>query len=164
MDLRYFKFIQAEKIECLKNDNPQLVVKILTSDETYVPTFQTEGAAGADLRSSENVTLIPHVVSMVDCGFSCRIPRGYHAKIVARSSMGKNGIIIPNAPGIIDSDYTGRIRVLLLNLTDKPYEIKQADRIAQWLIEKNVEYCWQHSDNLGSTERNSAGFGTTGVR
>ena len=164
MDLRYFKFIQSEKIDISNIEKPQVVVKILASDEVYVPAFQTDGAAGADLRSAENVTLTPHVVSMVDCGFSCRIPKGYHAKIVARSSMGKNGIIIPNAPGIIDSDYVGRIRVLLLNLTDKPYEIRQADRIAQWLIEKNVEYCWQHSDNLGATDRDPAGFGTTGVK
>jgi dUTP pyrophosphatase len=76
--------------------------------------------------------------------------------------MGKKGIIIPNGPGLIDSDYRDEIKVLLLNLSDQSFEIKKYDRIAQWLLEKNVSYAWQQVDVLESSAR-AGGFGSTGV-
>ena len=76
--------------------------------------------------------------------------------------MGKDGIVIPNAPGIIDSDYRGIVKVLLLNLTDKVYEIKYGQRIAQMLIEKNLDVNWLISDSLSDTIRSDGGFGSTG--
>ena len=76
--------------------------------------------------------------------------------------MGKDGIVIPNAPGIIDSDYRGKVKVLLLNLTDKVYEIKYGQRIAQMVIEKNLDVNWLISDSLSDTIRSDGGFGSTG--
>lgn len=140
-----------------------LSIKIVadSSEISFIPAFQTKGAAGADLKSSVDIILEPMKVVMVDAGFSCKIPNGYHAKIVARSSMGKKGIIVPNSPGIIDSDYIDRICVLLLNLTKEPYVIKKGDRIAQWLVEANTSYSWQEVNELEPTDR-QGGFGSTG--
>ena len=160
MDIRFFKFIKEEKIDVAHSANCLVEIKPVHDD--YIPSFQTAGAAGADLRSTEDVVLQPNRVYMVDVGFRCKIADGYHAKIVARSSMGKKGIIIPNSPGIIDSDYTGDVRVLLLNLSGEAYTISKGDRIAQWIIEKNVNYAWVKVDSLEKTERDPAGFGTTG--
>lgn len=160
MDLKYFKFIKEEKVNVSGVTN--LVVKIIADADEFIPSFQTEQAAGADLRSTVDVILEPNKVVMVDVGFSAEIPRGYHAKIVARSSMGKKGIIVPNAPGIIDSDYRNRICVLLLNLSGQNFEIKKGDRVAQWILEQNTQYCWCKVDQLGETERGFGGFGSTG--
>jgi len=139
-----------------------VVVKVVAEAQEFIPAFHSSEAAGADIRSSEDVTIMPNQVAMVPAGFKCEIPAGYHAKITARSSMGKKGIIVPNGPGIIDSDYRGDIRVLLLNLSGNSFEIKKGDRIAQWLLEKNIQYSWQVVENLSVTDRDPAGFGTTG--
>ena len=154
-----FKIVKNEKIEITDNTLPVVNIKAI-SDE-LVPVFSTSQAAGADLKSSVDIVLKPGKVEMVDAGFCCKIPDGYHAKIAARSSMGKKGIIVPNGPGIIDSDYILGIKVLLLNLSDTDYEIKKGDRIAQWILEKNISYAWIASEHLESTER-SGGFGSTG--
>lgn len=162
MDIKFFKFIKERKVNVAHK--AACCVKIIAKGSEFIPSFQTRGAAGADLRSFENYTIEPNKVVMVDAGFRCEIPEGYHAKIVARSSMGKKGIIVPNAPGIIDSDYTGDIRVLLLNLSGEPFEIQKGDRIAQWILEKNIEYAWQEVSEISETDRDPAGFGTTGRR
>jgi dUTP pyrophosphatase len=162
MDIKFFKFIKERKVNVAHN--AACFVKIIAKSSDYIPSFQTKGAAGADLRSYEDYILEPNQVTMVDAGFRCQIADGYHAKITARSSMGRKGIIVPNSPGIIDSDYTGDIRVLLLNLSSQPFEIHKGDRIAQWILEKNVDYAWQEVNELTETERDPAGFGTTGKR
>lgn len=139
-----------------------IVIKVVAESPEFIPAFQSSEAAGADIRSSADALIMPNEIGMIPAGFKCEIPAGYHAKITARSSLGKKGIIVPNGPGIIDSDYRGDIRVLLLNLSGQPFEIKRGDRIAQWLLEKNLQYSWQVVDNLNSTDRDPAGFGTTG--
>jgi dUTP pyrophosphatase len=153
-----FKMVKSEKINL---DVSLPVVKIKAVSEEFVPVFGTLESAGADLKSSMDIVLKPGKVEMVDVGFACKIPEGFHAKIVARSSMGRKGIIVPNGPGIIDSDYVLGIKVLLLNLSSEDYEIKRGDRVAQWIIEKNVEYGWQEVAELETTER-VGGFGSTG--
>ncbi len=141
--------------------NSDIVVEIKADDEMFVPKAQTSGAAASDLKSSFDINLLPFQVYMVDVGFSCAIPTGYHAKVVARSSMGKKGIIVPNAPGIIDSDYRGRVCVLLLNTNKDVYQIKRGDRIAQWLVEPNISVDYVICSSLSSTDR-VGGFGSTG--
>ena len=154
MDLKYFAY-RTRKMS-------SVVVKIVAESTEFIPVFHSNEAAGADIRSSIDAIIAPNKVEMISAGFKCEIPAGYHAKITARSSMGKKGIIVPNGPGIIDSDYRGDIRVLLLNLSGEPFEIKRGDRIAQWLLEKNVQYVWQVVETLNQTDRDPAGFGTTG--
>jgi len=140
----------------------ELVVKVVADSLEFIPAFHSSEAAGADLRSTVDELLLPNKVHMIPVGFKCEIPAGYHAKITARSSIGKKGIIVPNAPGIIDSDYRGDVRVLLLNLSGEPFQINKGDRVAQWILEKNVNYSWQVVETLSETERNPEGFGTTG--
>ena len=141
--------------------NSDVVVEIKADDEMFVPQMQTGGAAASDLTSSVDIDLLPFRVCMVDVGFSCAIPAGYHAKVAARSSMGKKGIIVPNAPGIIDRDYRGRVCVLLLNTSQDVYQIKKGDRIAQWLVDPNVFVSYKVCSSLSLTSRNG-GFGSTG--
>lgn len=164
MDIKYFKFIKDSKIPTHYEDGEleYAVVKIVADSEAFIPAHHHPSDAGADLKSSVDVVLQPNKVEMIDAGFSAEIPEGYHAKIVARSSMGKKGIIVPNSPGIIDSSYRGRICVLLLNLSDSPYEIKKGDRIAQWLLDKNQAYCWESVAKLSETQRGTGGFGSSG--
>lgn len=162
MDIKFFDFQRKKHMACGKNCN-RLAVKIAPDSVGFIPAAQTHGAAGADLRSSADIVLHPGKTEMVPCGFKCEIPEGYHAKILSRSSMGKKGIIIPNGPGLIDSDYRDEIKVLLLNLTSEPFQIKKNDRIAQWLIERNVSYAWQQVDELEPSNR-TGGFGSTGVQ
>lgn len=162
-DMSQFRVIKGEKVEINSSSwSKFLTVKIKADDDSFIPSVEVAESAGADLKSSEDCVLEPFKVRMVDAGFVCMIPAGYHAKICARSSMGKKGIIIPNAPGIVDSGYLGRICVLLLNTTNEPYEIKRGDRIAQWLIESNTCYSFEKVNDFKATERGAGGFGSTG--
>lgn len=165
MDIKYFKFIKDAKIPTHYGDDEveHTVVRIVADSDQFIPANHHTTDAGADIKSSIDITLQPNKVEMVDAGFSAEIPDGYHAKIVARSSMGKRGILVPNSPGIIDSSYRGRICVLLLNLSGQPYEIKKGDRIAQWLLDKNQLYCWESVEKLSETERGTGGFGSSGT-
>jgi dUTP pyrophosphatase len=142
-------------------------VKIHALDMVFLPQTQTDGAAGYDLKCNlhdEYMDLEPNKVQLIDTGIRLQIPKGFHAKICNRSSMGKKGIIIPNSPGIIDSDYRGYIKVLLLNLSDQTIRIHKHERIAQLLIEQNQPIIWSLSDVLDETERGSGGFGSTGEK
>jgi dUTP pyrophosphatase len=160
MDIKYFAYRERNAMACGRNCTPS--VKIVAEETDFIPSFQTVGSAGADLRSKIDITLQPNEIALVPVGFKCEIPAGYHAKILSRSSMGKKGIIIPNGPGLIDSDYRDEIKVLLLNLSGQPFVISKYDRIAQWLLEKNVSYAWQQVSELESSAR-AGGFGSTGV-
>jgi dUTP pyrophosphatase len=161
MDIKFFRYKEQHGMASC-GDN-RVVVKVIPESTEFIPAFQTKESAGADIRSSIDVTLFPLQVEVVPAGFRCKIPEGYHAKILSRSSMGKKGIIIPNQPGLIDSDYTDEIKVLLLNLGKEPYTIKRGDRIAQWLLEKNMQYSWQQVEEIEDTER-KGGFGSTGTK
>ena len=163
-------------MEMLKNLWNKLLRKAPTQQHDYVdvklivdvievlPTRQTDGAAGYDVRArieGGNFPLLPYMPTIISCGFKMEIPDGYHAKICQRSSMGKRGVIIPNSPGIIDSDYRGYVSVLLLNLNREVVQIKNGERVAQMLIEKNINVRWNMVDSLSKTTRGSGGFGST---
>jgi dUTP pyrophosphatase len=163
MDIRYFKFIKESKSKIFFDDIDYQVVKVKADSQDFIPAQQHDSDAASDIKSSIDIILQPNKVEMIDAGFSIQLPRGFHAKILCRSSMGKKGIIIPNSPGLIDTGYTGRIRVLLLNLSGQPYEIKKGDRIAQFLIEKNIDWCWETVDQHSETDRGTGGFGSSGT-
>jgi dUTP pyrophosphatase len=165
MDLKYFTFVKESKQKFYfdKELSEIPVVKIVADSDEFIPSQQHFSDAAADIKSSIDVTLLPNKVEMIDGGFSVGLPKGYHAKILCRSSMGKKGIIIPNSPGLIDTGYTGRICVLLLNLSAEPYKIAKGDRIAQFMIEKNINWCWENTDQLAVTDRGVGGFGSSGT-
>lgn len=130
---------------------------------TFPPKQATQGSAGWDLYCNEIKVLNPNEVAFLKLGFCLEIPEGYYVSIVARSSMAKRGIIIPNSPGIIDSDYTGEIMVMMINLNpDFAIQLAPGDRIAQMLLHKCEPIDFEVTDSLKYTERGSGGFGSTG--
>ena len=142
-----------------------LQIQILCDDAEFLPKKSSAGALGLDLKANlgvDEIVLNPLETVMIKAGFSIAIPDGYHAKIVSRSGMSSKGIIVTNAPGIIDSDYRGDICVLLTNIGKHPYKLENKTRIAQMFFEKNIESEFVFVKELSKTERGSGGFGSTG--
>lgn len=138
----------------------------IKSESGFLPAYETEGAAGMDLKASLKapVTLKPGQRLLVPTGLSIELPPGYEAQIRARSGLAiKAGIGLVNGVGTIDSDYRGEIKVALINWGEEPFTISDGDRIAQMVIAKYERITWQETENLDSTERGSGGFGHTGV-
>lgn len=130
---------------------------------SYPPRQATKGSAGWDLYSPETIVLKPNEVTFIKLRFCLQIPEGYYVSIVPRSSMGKRGIIIPNSPGTIDSDYTGEIMIMLLNMNpDYTVEIANGERIAQMILHQYHDIEFEVTDHFKNTDRGSGGFGSTG--
>ena len=110
------------------------------------------------------VELLPMDVVLFPTGFAVAIPEGYEAQIRPRSGLAiKYGITIPNAPGTIDSDYRGEVKVALINLSKEPFLVKRGDRIAQMIIAPVARARLVEVADLEPTKRNSGGFGHTGL-
>lgn len=141
-------------------------IQIINKSHHPLPTYKTEGAAGMDLAAflTSPLTLMPRVPALVPTGLYMALPQGVEAQIRARSGLAsRHGIIVPNAPGTIDSDYRGEIKVLLMNLTDTPFEMKDGDRIAQLIVAPYLSITWKSVEQLGETVRGEGGFGSTGI-
>ena len=131
--------------------------------KAIVPKSATKGSACFDLYSCEDLILSNGHFSSVRTGLVFEIPVGFHVEIYNRSGMARKGIIIPNAPGIIDSDYRGEVQVMLYGLFMKKHEIFQAgSRIAQCRLVKDIPTQFKVVNKLSDTERGSGGFGSTG--
>jgi len=140
-----------------------LKIKRLSPD-AVIPSYQTEEAAGFDLHSVDEVVIKKGERKLISTGLAFEIEKGYEVQIRPRSGLAfKHGVSVLNSPGTIDSDYRGEIKVLLINLGDKDFEIKKGDRIAQAVIAPVVQAKILEVDELSSTERGSGGFGSTGV-
>jgi dUTP pyrophosphatase len=142
-----------------------MAIKIINRSAHPLPHYQTDGAAGMDLRASlsESITLNPMERVLVATGLFIELPLGLEAQIRPRSGLAfKSGITVLNAPGTIDADYRGEIKVLLVNLSNKPFLIEKGERIAQLVITAYVKATLQEVEELSVTERNEGGFGSTG--
>jgi dUTP pyrophosphatase len=131
-----------------------------------LPEPATAGAAGMDLRAAVDTacTIAPGARALVPTGFAIALPAGYEAQIRPRSGLAlRHGVTIPNAPGTIDADYRGEIRVILMNQGDTPFVVKRGDRIAQLVVAPVLRVAWQAVDALDETPRGSGGFGHTGT-
>jgi dUTP pyrophosphatase len=140
-------------------------VKKLTSN-AVVPSYMSTGAAGCDVNACLEFSLWvqPGERVAVPTGLSVEIPEGYEIQVRPRSGLAfKKGLTVVNAPGTIDSDYRGEIKVLIINLGKEAVEIVPQDRIAQLVIQKAEQIDWQEVDGLGDTIRGIGGFGSTGV-
>ena len=129
------------------------------------PRYAHEGDAGLDLYAAEDVTLQPGQRAMVPTGIAIAIPQGYAGFVQPRSGLAaKQGITIVNTPGLIDSGYRGEVKVILLN-TDSANAVQLArgERIAQLVIQSVPAVMLEEVDELGSTERGTGGFGSSGV-
>jgi dUTP pyrophosphatase len=130
-----------------------------------LPSYQTAGAAGADLRSDVDMTLEPGQRIPVPTGLAIEIPEGYEGQVRARSGLAlRSGIGLPNGPGTIDSDYRGELQVLLINWGKEAVHIKRGDRIAQLVIAPVVRAYFELVDELAESSRGHGGFGHTGHR
>ncbi|MCL6453436.1 MAG: dUTP diphosphatase [Alicyclobacillus sp.] len=135
---------------------------------TYLPQYQTEGSAGLDLHACipSPVELAPLQRERVPTGIAIEIPSPQVVALVyARSGLAwRHGIGLPNGVGVIDSDYTGEIQVLLTNFGNQPYVIQPGDRIAQLVFAPVHHVVWVEAETLRETARGTAGFGSTGTR
>jgi len=136
----------------------------------FTPQYQTPGSACCDLiancppdvNGQKKAVLPPKATVMIDCGFSMAVPPGYKACISARSGHAKAGLLIPNAPGQVDSDFRGRVNVLLTNVSRNMMIVEHGERFAQMWLEPVYRFGWQPVETLPETERGSGGFGSTG--
>jgi dUTP pyrophosphatase len=147
-------------------------VKIKTLEnfdtELALPSYETPGAAGADIRASlgsgEEMLLKPGERALVPTGLSMEIPLGYEVQVRPRSGLSfKTGLMVVNSPGTIDSDYRGEVKIILGNWGDKDEVIKHGDRVAQVLLAPVVQANFVTTNTLTDTERGAGGFGSTGI-
>jgi dUTP diphosphatase len=141
-------------------------VKIKNLSTNPLPEYQTQGAAGVDLRANlpeGAITLQPLERCLVPTGLFLEFPEGYEAQVRPRSGMAiKHGITVINSPGTIDSDYRGEVKVPIVNLSDEPFTIAHSERIAQMVFAKYEKATFEQVTELSETERGEKGFGSTG--
>lgn len=139
-------------------------VKIkLLSDSAKVPVKATEHSAGYDLFSNEDYLLGKNKFALISTGISIELPIGYEAQVRPRSGLAaKQGVTVLNAPGTIDADYRGEVKVILINHSDVDFEIKKGDRIAQMIISSVANADLIVTNDLTDTTRGTGGFGSTG--
>ncbi|MBV9881998.1 MAG: dUTP diphosphatase [Sphingomonadaceae bacterium] len=128
-----------------------------------LPAYATAHAAGMDVVAAETVTLAPGARHAVGTGFAIAIPEGYEVQVRPRSGLAlKHGITCLNAPGTIDADYRGEVKVILANLGEEAFEVVRGERIAQLVPAPVVRARFAEADALDETERGGGGFGSTG--
>jgi len=141
------------------------VARLPASQGLDLPAYQTAGSAGMDLQAAifEEISIAPGQRIAVPTGLSIALPLSFEAQIRPRSGLAlKHGLTVVNAPGTIDSDYRGEIKVLMINLGQKAVKISRGDRLAQMVIAPVVQAEWLELDQLPVTDRGEGGFGHTG--
>jgi len=142
-------------------------IKIINKSNHDLPHYETLASAGMDLRANltEPRVLKPLERSIVGTGLFIELPVGYEAQVRPRSGLAaKKGITVLNAPGTIDADYRGEIGVILVNLSNEEFTIKNGERIAQLVIAKHERAEWVETNALSDTDRGEGGFGSTGIK
>ncbi|MEL6132668.1 MAG: dUTP diphosphatase [Bacteroidota bacterium] len=144
-----------------------LTVKIINKSDNPLPSYATAGSAGVDLHANneEEIILQPLARVLVPTGLYIELPLGYEAQVRPRSGLSiKHGITVINAPGTIDADYRGEIKVPVVNLSQTPYVITKGLRVAQMVIAQHAQVTWAEVEILSDTDRGSGGFGHTGQK
>ena len=135
-------------------------VEIINKSRHELPQYATGGAAGLDVRA-----FLDQPVEIVPTGLFMAIPEGMECQVRPRSGLAaKHGITVANAPGTIDSDYRGELKVILVNLSSVPFVINDGERIAQLVFARYEKIDWKTVDTLDDTTRGEGGFGHTGTR
>jgi dUTP pyrophosphatase len=133
--------------------------------DAQLPKYMSDGAAGMDLAASldADVTIAPGKRALVGTGLAIALPRGYEAQVRPRSGLAaKHGVTVLNAPGTIDEDYRGEIKVILINHGDEPFVIRSGERIAQMVIAPVARVTLVEESSLDESARGAGGFGHTG--
>ncbi|MEZ4751876.1 MAG: dUTP diphosphatase [Bdellovibrionota bacterium] len=140
------------------------VIKL--NEEAIIPQYMSAGASGCDVCAclAGPLTIAPQQRVAVPTGLAVEIPVGYEIQVRPRSGLSfKQGLTVVNAPGTIDSDYRGEIKVLVINLGKDPITIEPGSRIAQLVLQQVEQIQWLAAQSLESTARDAGGFGSTGV-
>ena len=144
------------------------IIRLEHASDLELPSYETEGSAGMDLRAAlgaENkTTLKPGERGLIPTGLSIELPSGHEGQVRPRSGLAvKAGITVLNAPGTIDEDYRGEVKVPLINLSDEEFVIEHGMRVAQLVIAPVTRVEIEDAQELSKTNRGSGGFGSTGV-
>jgi dUTP pyrophosphatase len=132
-----------------------------------LPEYATSHSAGMDLMAAlaDKIVLGPMERQLIPTGIAIALPENFEAQIRPRSGLAfKHGIALVNAPGTIDADYRGEIKILLINLGEEPFVVTRGMRIAQMVVAPVSRVSWQPADTLEDTERSIGGFGSTGLQ
>lgn len=140
-------------------------VKVINNSHHPLPRYETPLSAGMDVRANldEPITLAPLERTLVPTGLFVELPEGYEMQVRPRSGLAaKFGLTVLNAPGTIDADYRGEVKIILVNLSNEPFTINDGERIAQLVVAQHAQVEWVDSDTLSESERGAGGFGSTG--
>lgn len=139
------------------------IVRLPNCPEEGLPEYATPGASGMDLRSAIETVLEPGGRSLIPCGIRIALPAGFEAQVRPRSGLAvRSGVTVLNAPGTIDSDFRGEIKVALVNLGKAPVALGRGERIAQMVIARVERVRWEPCGEVDDTARGEGGFGHTG--
>ena len=148
-------------------DEPEIrIQKLPHFDGLALPSYATAGAAGMDVEAAVKADMVlePGRRAAVPTGLAMSIPAGFEIQVRPRSGLAlKHGVTVANAPGTIDSDYRGEIKIILINLGQEDFEITRGMRIAQMIIAPVLQVAIEPVASLDNTARGAGGFGSTGV-
>ncbi|USN15449.1 dUTP pyrophosphatase [Brevundimonas phage vB_BpoS-Kikimora] len=150
----------------IENAVPIEYVTLPHGEGLPMPAYESEQAAGMDLRAALDTTILiePGRAALVPTGFNVAVPAGYELQVRSRSGLAaKRSVFVMNAPGTIDADYRGEIKVILHNAGAEPFLVERGDRIAQAVVSPVVQGRWVSVKTLSATQRGVGGFGSTGV-
>jgi dUTP pyrophosphatase len=140
-------------------------IRVVNKSKHRLPEYSTEASAGMDLRANleEDIIIEPMQRVKVPTGLFLEIPVGFEAQIRPRSGLAiKNGITVLNSPGTIDADYRGEVCIILVNLSNERFIVKDGERVCQMIIARHEKAVWETVETLLESERGSGGFGHTG--
>ncbi len=140
------------------------IMRLGHSDGLPLPSYETAGAAGLDLRAAEDAVLKPGARCLMPTGFAIALPSNFEAQVRPRSGLAvKYGVTVLNSPGTIDCDYRGEIKVPLINHGTADFVITRGDRIAQMIVAAVAQAKFDEVTTLDETARGAAGFGSSGT-
>lgn len=142
------------------------VTRLPGNDDIALPRYETEQSAGLDLAAAlpETVVLDPGARATIPTGLAIALPPGYEAQIRPRSGLAaRSGVTVLNAPGTVDADYRGEVKVVLANLGDAPFAVERGMRIAQMVVAPVTRIAWDEMEALPGSARGAGGFGSTGT-
>ena len=140
-------------------------VKVINRSKHDLPRYETALSAGLDVRANldEPIILKPLARALVPTGLFVELPAGYEMQVRPRSGLAaKFGLTVLNAPGTIDADYRGEVKVILANLSGEEFTINDGERIAQLVVARHEQVDWEQAEELRDTSRGAGGFGSTG--
>ena len=145
----------------------RMKIRIVSHSRHALPAYETGASAGMDLRAMLDAPILlkPLERALIPTGLFVEIPVGYEAQIRPRSGLAiKKGITVLNAPGTIDADYRGEVKVILVNLSNEDFTVTDGERVAQMIVAAHETVEWEQAEELAETTRGTGGFGHTGAR